>query len=71
MTKVFYNCGQSQVNVFSLLAVNSVSFLNISQKMRPRRICPEKEALDFIIAENDKDTFQKRIINKEKGMLLH
>lgn len=39
--------------------------------MRPRRICPEKEALDFIVAEKDKDTFQKRNINKEKGMLLH
>nr|XP_049607879.1 uncharacterized protein LOC125987506 [Syngnathus scovelli] len=35
--------------------------------MRPRRICPEKEALEFISADKDKPTFQKRIINKEKG----
>lgn len=35
--------------------------------MRPRRICPEKQALHFIASEKDKDTFKKKFINKEKG----
>ncbi|XP_049446939.1 histone-lysine N-methyltransferase set-1-like [Epinephelus fuscoguttatus] len=35
--------------------------------MRPRRVCPEKEALHFIASAKDKDTFQKKFINKEKG----
>ncbi|XP_049897382.1 2-5A-dependent ribonuclease-like [Epinephelus moara] len=35
--------------------------------MRPRRICPEKEALQFIASGKDKDTFEKKFINEEKG----
>ena len=36
--------------------------------MRARRVCPEKEALHFIASEMDKDNFQKKLINEEKGM---
>ena len=36
--------------------------------MRARRVSPEKEALHFIASEMDKDNFQKKLINEEKGM---
>ena len=36
--------------------------------MRVKRICPEKEALHFIASGKDKDKFQKKLINEEKGM---
>lgn len=36
--------------------------------MRAKRICPEKEALHFIASGKDKDNFQKKLINEEKGM---
>jgi len=38
--------------------------------MRSARVCPEKEALHFIASEMDKDIFQKKFINKDKGMFL-
>ena len=38
--------------------------------MRPRRVCPEKEALHFIASGKDKDIFQKKRVSREKGMFL-
>ncbi|XP_073781211.1 uncharacterized protein isoform X2 [Danio rerio] len=35
--------------------------------MRPRRVCAEKEALEFIASGTDKDIFQKKVISQEKG----
>ncbi len=35
--------------------------------MRPRRVCPEKEALKFIASGTDKDIFQKKCMSQEKG----
>lgn len=37
--------------------------------MRPRRVCPEKEALKFIASGKDKDIFQKKFMSQEKGKL--
>lgn len=37
--------------------------------MRPRRVCAEKEALEFIASGTDKDIFQKKVISQEKGKL--
>lgn len=44
-------------------------FFNIygNRKMRPRRVCPEKEALKFIASGTDKDIFQKEFMSQEKG----
>jgi len=35
--------------------------------MRPRRACPEKDALKFIASGTDKDIFQKKYMSQEKG----
>ncbi|PWA29398.1 hypothetical protein CCH79_00017639 [Gambusia affinis] len=36
--------------------------------MRPKRVCAEKEALHLISSDKDKDIFQKKFINKDKGI---
>ncbi len=38
--------------------------------MRPRRVCPEKDALKCIASGTDKDIFQK-YMSQEKGTFLY
>ncbi len=45
----------------------NIYFFFFHRKMRPRRVCPEKEALKFIASGTDKDIFQKKCMSQEKG----